>query len=202
MAYSDFTLDSVLTQFELEEVTAPIFETIVPVSPSAWLKESLAIGEDYALRAGTEKARSEFIVTPILLELRRGSAEPFAIYSGRNLEADRSIGLNGECDFLLSRGETSYSLHAPVFTIVEAKKQDLDLGLGQCAAQLVGARLFNQKKNKIIPILYGCVTTGDNWLFLKLENQTLTLNSKRYFYTELNDILGFLTQILAQIQKN
>lgn len=202
MAYSDFTLDSVLTQFELEEVTAPIFETIVPVAPSDWLKETLSIGEDYGLRAGTEKARSEFIVTPILLELRRGSAEPFAIYSGRNLEGDRSIGLNGECDFLLSRGETSYSLHAPVFTIVEAKKQDLDLGLGQCAAQLVGARLFNQKKKAPIPVLYGCVTTGDNWLFLKLENQILTLNSRRYFYTELNDILGFLTQILAQIQRN
>lgn len=160
MAYSDFTLEAVLTQFDLKEVTAPLFATIVPVQPSAWLQETLAIGQEYGLRSGTEKARSEFIVVPILLELRRLSAEPFAIYSGRNLEGDRSLGLNGECDFLLSRGETSYSLHAPVFAIVEAKKQDLDLGLGQCAAQLIGARLFNQKKNESIPILYGCVTIG------------------------------------------
>ena len=140
-------------------------------------------------------------MVPILLELRRLSAEPFAIYSGRNLEGDRSLGLNGECDFLLSRGETSYSLHAPVFAIVEAKKQDLDLELGQCAAQLIGARLFNQKKNESIPILYGCVTTGDNWLFLKLEDQMLTLDTHRYFYSEIDRILGFLTQILTKIQE-
>jgi len=201
MAYSDFTLEAVLTQFDLKEVTAPLFATIVSVQPSAWLQETLAIGQEYGLRSGTEKARSEFIVVPILLELRRLSAEPFAIYSGRNLEGDRSLGLNGECDFLLSRGETSYSLHAPVFAIVEAKKQDLDLGLGQCAAQLIGARLFNQKKNESIPILYGCVTTGDNWLFLKLEDQMLTLDTHRYFYSEIGRILGFLTQILTKIQE-
>lgn len=200
MAYSDFTFDAVLTQFELNESIAPLFPTMNPIAPSSWLKETLSLGQDFGLLAGTEKARSEFIVAPILLELRRSSVKPFAIYSGRNLDGDRELGLNGECSFLLSRGETSYSLHAPVFSIVEAKKQDLDLGLGQCAAQLVGARLFNQNKKFPISILYGCVTTGDNWLFLKLENQTLTVDSRRYFYSELNLILGLFNQILLSLE--
>jgi hypothetical protein len=200
MAYSDFTFDAVLTQFELREVIAPLFPVVMPMEPSAWLRETLALSQDFGLLAGTEKARSEFIVAPILLELRRSRVMPFAIYSGRNLEGDRALGLNGECDFLLSRGETSYSLHAPLFAIVEAKKQDLDLGLGQCAAQLVGARMFNQKRKNAIAVLYGCVTTGDNWLFLKLENDVLMVDSRRYFYSELDLILGLFNQILLSLE--
>jgi len=130
MAYRDFTLDQVITTFNLTEVRHSLFEQVVPIEPSSWLQESLSRGIDIALSSATEKARSEFIVAPILMEMDKRTVDPFAIYSGRNLDADSVRGLNGECDFILSKGEISYTLRAPILALVEAKKNDIASSVG------------------------------------------------------------------------
>jgi hypothetical protein len=197
MAYSDFTLEQVLDRFGITELNQALFENIQPLTISEWLKETLAIGQDFGLRSGSEKARSEFIVVPILLELAHRNPNQFAIYSGKNLDVDREKGLNGECDFVLSKGETTRVIQAPVFSLVEAKKHDIDLGLGQCAAQMVGASLFNQQKGQPFTAIFGCVTTGEVWQFLKLENQSLIIDDRPcLFINELEKILGILQTIL------
>lgn len=196
MAYSDFTLEAVVEQFGLVEKNEALFEAVQPILASAWLTETLSISQKLGLRSGTEKARSEFIIVPILLELERRNPNQFMIYSGKSMDVDKSKGLNGECDFIVSKGEATRVIQAPIFSLVEAKKQDIDLGLGQCVAQMLGAALFNKQREKNVETIYGCVTTGEVWQFLKLTNQYLTIDARLYFLTELETILGIFQIIL------
>jgi hypothetical protein len=196
MAYSDFTLEAVVEQFGLVEKNEALFATVQPIPASDWLTETLSISQKMGLRSGTEKARSEFIIVPILLELERRNPNQLMIYSGKTMDVDKSRGLNGECDFIVSKGEATRVIQAPIFSLVEAKKQDIDLGLGQCVAQMIGATLFNQQREKNIETIYGCVTTGEIWQFLKLTNPYLTVDTRLYFLTELETILGIFQAIL------
>ena len=62
---------------------------------------------------------------------------------------------------------------------------------------MVGASLFNQRKGQSIPAIFGCVTTGEIWQFLKLENQTVVIDSRSYLlFDALEKILGILQTIL------
>ena len=128
MVYSEFTLESALRELNLTLGEADLFVGQNPVAPPAWLAETLARGTRLALIS--EKARSEFIVVPILLAARELSKDRFAIFSGQRLDIDASRGLAGECDFLLSFGPSLPPLHDPIAAIVEAKKNDVESGLG------------------------------------------------------------------------
>ncbi|KPA10101.1 hypothetical protein MHK_009690 [Candidatus Magnetomorum sp. HK-1] len=94
------------------------------------------------------------------------------------------------------RGEMTHTIQAPVFTIVEAKKKDIGEGLGQCAAQMIGVRRFNEQEGNEIEIIYGCVTTGENWQFIKLIDQTLIIDTVRYYLDNIELILGALQIII------
>src|SRR5260370_39781193 len=93
----------------------------------------------------SEKARSEFIVSPILLASRRLSHNAISIYSGQRLDVQPEQGLVGECDFILAASPPVPTLRSPLVTIVEAKKNDIEVGLGQCLAPLGGGRSFNER---------------------------------------------------------
>ena len=200
MAYGDFTLEAIVEQENLRIQDASIFPAIARVVPSDWLQDLLSSSARIGLFSGTEKSRSEFIVVPILMDIERRNHDRFTIFSGKNFDVDRSKGLNGECDFILSKGQPTRLIQAPIFALVEAKKQDIDIGLGQCVAQMIGAQLFNQRKNQPIDTIYGCVTTGDRWQFLKLEKQELMIDRLEYsLANNLPDILGFFQLVLAHL---
>ena len=84
----------------------------------------------------------------------------------------------------------------PLLMIVEAKKQDFDEGLPQCAAQLLGSRKFNEKHGNPDRTLYGSVTTGSEWQFLRLIENEIQINPDRYHVSNLSQILGVLVAIL------
>lgn len=199
MAYSDFKLEQVVEQFSLVPKSAELFSNCEPVELSSWLKETLGYTKHLALLSSTEKARSEFIVAPLLIELQRRHHNELSVFSGKRLDVDKESGLVGECDFLLSRTAMTNVIQAPVFSLVEAKKQDLELGLGQCVAQMLGAQLFNRQRGKDIPIIYGCVTTAESWQFLQLEDKTLTIDSRIYYFTELDAVLGIFEAIFSLV---
>lgn len=196
MPYSDFSLEGVIETFDLVEERKKLFENVQPLAASSWLKETFDFTFDFALTSSSEKARSEFIVAPILIEMDRQNHRAFVIYSERTLDVDQSKGLTGECDFLLSKGKLSKTIQAPIFVVVAAKKQDIDLGLGQCVAQMFAAQLSNQHKNNAIEIIFGCVTTGESWQFLRLKDQALVIDSDIYYINRLEQILGVLQSIL------
>ena len=93
----------------------------------------------------SEKARSEFLIAPVLLAAHDFAPGALTIYSGQRLDVDPERGLLGECDYILALTPPVPRLRAPLVTVLEAKKGDVEAGLGQCVAQMVGARLFNER---------------------------------------------------------
>lgn len=196
MPYADFTLDAVEAQFGLTADLGDLFPGATPVPVPAWLSETLARGRAVAAMV-SEKARSEFLVAPILLGCRELVAGDLAIYSGQRLDVDPARGLSGECDYLLALTPPVPRLRGPLVAVLEAKKSDVELGLGQCAAQLVGARLFNDRAGTPPGPLFGVVTTGEAWQFLRLEADTLTLHRPRLFIDNVGGILAALRAALV-----
>ena len=213
MAYNNFSLPDAIGQFDLNLVESPFCESLPPASPKS---EFLYIFEQYlplAQKAKSEKAKSELLVSPILVELLRLADNQIQLFSGEEFNVDRERGLNGFCDFLLSKSTISSIIQAPIVMLscrtsyrrepperaplVEAKKGELDVGLGQCTAEMVAAQIFNTNRDKIIPVVYGCVTSGKLWQFLKLQNKDLTLDLNEYQVTPVERILGILKWMVS-----
>lgn len=195
MSYSDFSLKELHTKFGLEIKRTQLFQKFIPIEPTDWLKDMLQKASLLPLRS--EKSKSEMIVFPILLELRNRNNNFITIYSGDSLDADESKGLRGECDFIITKDTGSYDIDFPIIQIVEAKKHDIDSGIPQCAAQMIGAKVYNDKNSVKVDKIYGCVTTGDDWLFMKLEND-IEIDRKKYFLGELNELLSVFQYIIDE----
>lgn len=195
MAYSDYTLQKIETDFGVINRRKKLFSAVkYNIEPTKELLESIEETEELVIRS--EKAKSEWIVVPILRFLRKSNNKFFTIYSGDNLNADVDKGLNGECDFILAKDTGSFDVNLPIIQLVEAKKNDLEIGIPQCAAQMIGARIYNQKRGQELPIIYGCVTTGDDWVFLKLEGNTIFIDSQKYYLSNIKKILGVFQYII------
>lgn len=197
MTYSDFTLDTVMQTFAMSIAQQHLFANATPVPASSWLQETLQKGMQLALMS--EKARSEFIVAPVLLSAREMANNVFSIYSGQRFDIAPDKGLSGECDFILAHTPPLPLLQAPIVAVVEAKKQDIEAGLGQCAAQMIGVRLFNEQRNTAPKPIYGCVTTGEAWHFLHLQHNAIIIDQDRYYIVNIDAILGVFQAIVAQL---
>jgi hypothetical protein len=194
MNYNKFSFDRIKRRFNLNEVQKDLFEGVTPIEPSEWLKATMEITADLPIK--TEKARTEFILMPILLELRKRTDRMFTIYSGEYFNVEPREGLAGPTDIILSMGAESYSVSSPVMSIVQAYKNNLDLGLGKCVAQMIAADIFNEREDNNITTIYGCVTTGEQWLFLRLEGDSIQIHPHRFFLNELTDIIGMFQTML------
>ena len=193
MPYSQFTIGKVKQDFHLTTVEGVRFfpDSLEPITPSPRL-ESILEDLPWAIAVDTEKARSEVIINPILLEVRRILDRQISVFSGEEFNVDPNRGLNGVCDFLISRSAEQLTVEAPTIVIVEAKKSDLKSGLGQCIAEMVAAQQFNQAKEQLIPAVYGSVSSGTQWRFLKLEGQTVTIDLMDYPLPPVETILSCL----------
>jgi hypothetical protein len=195
MAFTDFTLEAVETELGVTAHPGVVFPNLPEVSAPSWLIEGLARGRELALVS--EKARSEFIVAPVLLGVRELSGGRLSILSGQRLDVDPERRLLGECDFILALSEPLPRLRAPLVTIVEARKNDIEAGLGQCIAQMVAAQLFNERAGSR-GVVYGCVTTGEDWQFLRLDGQTVLIDTKRRYINDVGSILAAFLSMPGQ----
>ena len=199
MAYSNFTLEMVRTAFQLEIAeSAGIFSQIESVDPSAHLATTLARNVPLAITINTEKAKSELIIADILVELREQLERRISLFSGIDFSIDDENGLTGVCDFLVSLSPVQSFLEAPVIILVEAKKDDLTVGLGQCVAEMLAAQRFNTEKGNNIPYIYGATTSGTDWRFLKLEGRRLHIDMVIYPIAQCDKILGILSSMVEQ----
>lgn len=195
MAYSDFTLLELKRRFGVTEVVAPLFATKpTPVQPDAQLIHHLERVQTFSMR--NEKAKSEAVVFPVLWDVVKRNEDFFTLFSGENLSARKEEGLSGECDFVVTKNLRSYEMEMPILCVVKAKRDNFDIGIPQCAAQLLGASLLNQEINRPIDPLYGCVTTADYWRFLRLEGRHFTIDEKPYALSDLPQLLGVFQHIL------
>ncbi len=193
MSYSDFTLSQLVKIFGLTiNETIDLFAAVEEVESSDYLafylKENIAL----AVAINTEKARSEMIIAPILLEVRRRLNYQVSLFSGVDFNVDNERGLNGVCDFLISRSAEQLFIRAPVITIVEAKNENIKTGFGQCVAEMIAAQLFNEREENAIKTIYGVVTIGTIWRFLKLEGNVVDIDLTEYYIKNVNKILGIL----------
>ena len=193
MAYSNFTSRDLKENFGIIQIMKPnVFINIAPRQVSDWLKISLQKHTSMALTQGLEKARSEFIIAPILAELYDQANSELSLFSGWELNVDVELGLIGRCDFLVSRSNNQTYLESPIVVAVEAKQDDFRQGINQCIAEMVAARIFNEREGNDIHKIYGCVTTGDVWRFLVLDGNNVEIEEKVFELSEVEQILGIL----------
>ena len=201
MAYNNFSLQDVIERFELNLIESAFCDSLSSVTPQPEFLTIFGQSLPLAQRARSEKAKSELLVSPILVEAQRLVGNQIHLFSGEEFNVDKDRGLNGFCDFLFSRSTTAYIIQAPILMLVEAKKGELDIGLGQCIAEMVAAQIFNQAKDKVIPIMYGCVTSGKLWQFLQLEGKDVTIDPNEYPVTPVERILGIIHWMVSNHQK-
>ena len=197
MSYSNFTLRKVKQEFGLTiQEKKSFLPEIMPIVPSDYLTETLRRNLALALAVGTEKARSELLISPVLVEVRELLERTVSIFSGTDFTVDESLGLNGICDFLISRSEEQLLIEAPVIAIVEAEKDDLNSGMGQCIAEMIAAQKFNEMNSVPIQDIYGTVTTGSTWRFLKLNAKTVSIDLTDYPISPIDQVLGILNYLV------
>ena len=199
MAFRDFSFPEVQQTLGLNLTEADLFSRVPATELRAGFAERIAEDTELALAIDTEKARSEFIIAPVLAELRRMNRGIFSLFSGVEFDVDSSRGLNGYCDFILTRSPLQSVLTAPVVAIAEAKNDNIRTGLGQCIAAMVAAREFNAKSSTGITVVHGVVTTGSAWKFLRLAGSDLTMDQHEYYINELARIVGILTHIIRDV---
>ena len=193
MPYSKFTLRKAVEDFQLALVEGDRFlPEAASVSPTSLLADTLRETLPWAIAASTEKARSEGIINPVLLEVRRQLDGQVSVFSGEEFAVQPEADLTGYVDFLISRSPEQLYVKAPAVVLVEAKKEDLKSSLGQCLAEMVAAQRFNQQQQQAIAAIYGAVTSGTVWRFLKLEGQTVAIDLTDYPLPPVEQILGFL----------
>ncbi len=193
MPYSKFTLSKAVEDFQLTIVEGDRFlPEVPPINPTALLKDTLKETVPWAIAVGSEKARSEGIINPVLLEVKRQLKGKISVFSGEEFAVQPEVDLTGYVDFLISHSPEQLYIKAPVIVLVEAKKEDLKPALGQCLAEMVAAQRFNQQKQQPISTIYGTVTSGTVWRFLKLEEQTVTVDLTDYPLPPVEQILSFL----------
>jgi hypothetical protein len=193
VAYSDFTVRKVKQTFGITTIEGgSFFPEIEPIVPGAMLVEFLEETLPLAVALQSEKAKSELLISPILVEVRKILKREVSFFSGQEFTVDAAIGLSGICDFLMSRSREQFEVEAPVVVLVEAKKADLNVGMGQCMAEMIAAQRFNLEAGQAPMPIYGCISSGMLWRFLKLEGQEITIDLEDYALKPIDRLLGIL----------
>ncbi|GBF80219.1 hypothetical protein [Aphanothece sacrum] len=197
MSYSEFTLSQLESEFNLIlQERVQIFKNIQSVTPSPLLREILEENIPLALDIDTEKARSELIISPIMVELRKYFNRQISFFSGVDFSVDKSKGLTGRCDFIISYSPKQLEVTAPVVTLVEAKNDNIKSGIPQCIAEMVAAQIFNERQQNQISCIYGVVTTGSNWKFLRLVENLVDIEAGEHFIGDLEGLFGILLDMI------
>jgi hypothetical protein len=201
MSYSSFTLKTVKQAFKLTTIeNKSLFKQVPAQDISEHLKITLERNIPLALSINTEKARSELIIINILLEIKQLFPQS-SLFSGIEFMVDKEKGLTGFCDYIISRSSEQLYLDAPVIAVVEAKNENMISGMGQCVAEMVAAKLYNEQEKKPLDIIYGVVTTGDEWRFIKLEDSNVFIDQDSYFISQPEKIVAIMLEMLRDNAK-
>ncbi len=192
-SYSGFKLEDVTEKFGIEiKYISELFSGVAEQKVSQRLLNELSRNIPLAFSMGSEKAKSELLVMPVLLELYDKSNPKFSFFSGLKFEVEPKLGLRGICDFIISRSSNQALLTAPIITLVEAKRDDFEKGLPQCVAEMIAAQIFNERKNQNIETIYGVITNGSSWRFLRLQKKLVEVNTEDYPIQNVEKIIGIL----------
>lgn len=198
MSYNKFTLIDIKQTFGLDiKEETDLFASVPEANVSDTFHRTLEDNTQLALAINTEKARSECIIAPVLLELRRVAKKKISLFSGVEFNVDTERGLVGTCDFLITLSGQQLFIWEPVVAIVEAKNENIKDGLAQCITEMLASQIFNEKKGSQKRVIYGIVTTGDHWKFLQLEGTIVSVDGQDYYIKpQLKKIFGILQAMI------
>lgn len=200
MAYDQFTLARVQAAFNVTVQTQTNLFASFPSAPvDPFLRTLLQRQEPLAMAVNTEKVRSELLIAPILTEVWRLGNDRVAMFSGTRFDVDEAAELVGVCDFILGRPPQLHYVTAPVMMIVEAKNENIAGGLGPCAAAMFAGQRFNRRRNPDIAVMYGAVTNGGEWKFLRLTDRLLEVDLTDYRINQPERILGILLHVIGPL---
>lgn len=205
MAYSKFSLKDIKEQFGIELIEdKKLFspESVQRTPISEHLKTTLEDCVPLALAVNTEKSRSEWIIAPILAELRKHLKHSISLFSGSTFTVDEEKGLDGQCDYIVSLSPEQFYITAPVIIIAEAKKEDIVKGFGQCISAMYAADLFNKNEKNPIHSVFGAITTGTIWKFIKLHENRAYIDRDEYYLNDIEFIMGILLSIVASDEQS
>ena len=197
MAYSEFTLPVLTRRFDLTlDETSDLFVDVPEIVLRPEFLAQLAMTLPLAIATSTEKARSEFVIAPLLLEFWLLHERKIGLLSGVEFTIDEAQGLNGVCDYILTCQPEQLFVTSPilmlVYGIVGAKNEELKRGFAQCGAEMVAAQQFNEREGNATGSLYGVVTIGELWRFLQLDGKTLRIDARSYHIERVSKIMGIL----------
>lgn len=197
MAFNTFTLNQLRKEFSLDISRQPdLFTAVSSVPISDFLRVALSKYTDVALRSGSEKARSELLIAPILVEVYERMLDRVNLFSGVEFKVDEAKGLSGFCDFIFTLAPLAIDIQSPVISVVEAKKEDIIAGIPQCLAELVAAQIYNAADGKPLESLYGVVTNGEGWKFLQLRGIQALIDDDFYYLDNVDKIVGIMLSML------
>lgn len=198
-SYSHFRIEDIRA-LGIEVIRQKLFDDINFIEPSELLLQNLAVNQQ--IPTESEKAKSELIITPILNEVFVRNPKKFTYFSGYQFNVDEQRGLKGFCDYIISKKYDAAFIESPLVAIVEAKhNQDLYDAMPQCIAEMYAAKIFNEAEKNPVPTIFGAITNGYEWLFLKLENFTAVADIERYNLKNLSELLGVWQKIINSFSK-
>lgn len=196
MAYAHFTLNGLIRQFHLTiEENTDLFADVPAATLRPEFETQLTRIGPLALRVSTEKARSEFLIAPVLAELWLLNEQQIGVLSGIEFDVDAEAGLNGFCDYIITRSPELIFVRAPILMLVEAKNEDMKKGYAQCIAEMIAAQRFNLQEGSPTEKIYGVVTIGEKWKFMELEGTIARIDSRDFYIENLDRILGILLHL-------
>jgi hypothetical protein len=200
MSYSDFkTVENIKDKFKIPITSGEsLFPETEEIEAGDILTEIFEDNIPLALNINTEKARSELIVCPVLVEVRRILNRKVSLFSGIDFNVDDTLGLTGYCDFIMSNSPDQVFLEFPVVCIVEAKNENIKAGYAQCIAEMIAAKIFNERTSTEVCYILGAVTTGSNWKFLKYEGGKVFVDFDEYMISRVNKILGIFVETMKK----
>jgi hypothetical protein len=203
MSYSDFrNIEDVKQKFNLKIFSGDsLFSDTKEIHASQMLTEILEENVSLALNINTEKARSELIIAPVLVEVRKFLNRKVSLFSGIEFNVDETLNLSGYCDFILSKSPDQVFLESPIACIVEAKNENIKSGYAQCIAETVAAKIFNDRNSIHFPYILGVVTTGSNWKFLKYDGAIVLIDFDEYLISQLSKIIGIFVEAIMGVEE-
>lgn len=197
--YNAFTLVELKRRIKLEVLENRALHGAVEALPiSALLRQSLDEYAPLALAMSTAKARLELIIAPILMEVRRQLGGRVNLFSGMEFSVDPERGLSGFCDFLMSASTSLIEIEAPVLAIVEARNENIRLGIPQCIAEMLAATVFHEQRGLSPRVVHGAVTTGSDWRFLRMHGTRVEIDGEEYYLRQVERVVGVLVSMLSE----
>ena len=182
-SFSQVTRIELQKEFGLSIDRGKFLPSIEPSPVPSWLVTVLNFRKESLATMRTEKSISEALIAPVLMSVQEMYRDKISVFSGEPLITEV---LSGICDFLITKDPTAFDPEGGYFVLVEAKKQDLFSGIPQCVAEMYAAQILNGNDDTV----YGCVSIGIEWLFIKLDGKVATIDPTIFTITEVDKILG------------